>query len=391
MLNTDARDKLKHGLWKDYFPHWDLPDRIAAPLADVLTLGPRDPEELAFAKTIEALAKIELHVHLEAAVPADFYATQNRRLRLFDDTWMPIRRAPFESLADFIRAWLDHTRLIDHESLLSEMGRDFVDLRAKSNIRYTEAHISPFDFVFGRRRLNMIEPPLDFTKVLASYLHGIKAGMAKHPGTEVRLIMDTLWVSTPQECDVMLSCLKEILASSESRSDKTGDPLIVAIGLGGPERIESMPAKLAFIDRCRELGLRLDIHSGEITTASEHRRSLDLLCPDRVSHGIAPAVAHQVNSPIDFFTGGLAVCPTSNLLTRAFAGRLHQHPIRAMLDQRIPVCVNTDDPLLFGTNLTLEFVALRRAINLDLSTVTRLNRHAGEMAFDPVAKQAFMS
>ena len=52
----------------------------------------------------------------------------------------------------------------------------------------------------------------------------------------------------------------------------------------------------------------------------------------------------------------LNVCPTSNLKLGRVA-RIEDHPIRALFDAGVRVTVGTDDPLMFGTSLSREFLA----------------------------------
>lgn len=375
-------------LWRDYFSYWDLPRSFPRVLEQYLALGPQNEEELAFAIAVEQMPKVELHVHLEAAVPAAFYAELNQYRGLFPLDQLPAERAPFVSLREFINAWLDNCRLVDDEQIFRKMSFEFVRLRSCSNIVYTEAYISPFDFSFGRKRLKTPEKPLDYRRVLENYLIGLKDGLASYPGVKVRLIVDTLWLSSDAECDQMLSVLLALFDSDLAYDSVTGEPLIVGIGLGGGELTQRAQSKVGFIESCRNIGLKLDIHSGETTSEEEHLHTLDVLKPDRIAHGIAPAARPMyrdlASTRARFFTGGIAACPISNILTGAFGDDLSQHPLRQMLDSGIPVCVNTDDPLLFGTNLTLEFLALRRSLGFDLAMVKKLMHAAANMAFVPL-------
>lgn len=381
----------QHGLWRDYFPYWDCPKNIAPSLAAYLGYGPINQDELNFALAVEAMPKIELHVHMEAAVPALFYAGLNNRRELFRQDQLPANRAPFLNLKAFIGAWLDHCRLIDAETLFREMARQFVHSRALSHIVYTEAYISPFDYSFGRMRLKTPEKPLDYRLVLENYLIGLKEGLASHPGIRVRLIVDTLWLTNEIECQEMYEALRSLLRTDLAHDDIDKTPLIVAIGMGGAEQAERAIEKKLFIEKCRDLGLKLDIHSGETTSEREHLQSVDILKPDRVAHGISPAVrpSSEVNNPsaTNFFKGGIAACPVSNILTGAFSGDLANHPIKQMIEGGFRVCVNTDDPLLFGNNLTLEFLALRRSLGFDLATVEHLTEMAVQMAFTEVGQR----
>ena len=376
----------QQGRWQDFFPAWDLPKRVAPQLESVLGEGPRDAEELAFAQEVEALPKIELHVHLEAAVPSRWYEQRNRRLGLFAEGNLPTQRAPFGDFSQFIRAWLDHTRLITREDEIQELAEAFVELRSKQNIVYTEAHISPFDFTMGRRRLGL-SPILEYQAVLRAYLRGIRQGLARFPGVEVRLIVDLLWISDASECEQMLQTLSEVVIDSTLSCPRSGRPLIVALGLGGYEAAERAAEKRSLLDRYSSLGLKLDIHSGETTTAAEHARACDILRPDRIGHGVAPGV--RPAGGIDFFSAGIGVCASSNLLTGACVGSLVEHPLKAMLEKGVSVSINTDDPVLFGTTLTLEYVMLRRAFGIELPEVRTLLAGTVAMAFDqPAARRS---
>lgn len=56
----------------------------------------------------------------------------------------------------------------------------------------------------------------------------------------------------------------------------------------------------------------------------------------------------------------LNVCPTSNVMLGRVA-RIEEHPIRQLFDAGVRVTIGTDDPLIFGTSLSREFLALSNA------------------------------
>jgi adenosine deaminase len=242
-------------------------------------------------------------------------------------------------------------------------------------------HVSPFDFTYGRKRF-VGGPPLDFEKALTAYLEGLQRGLNAHPQIDVRLIVDMLWISSEEECRGMTEALARVLRHSVAQDPRTGAPLIVAIGMGGPEDLSFAEMKKRWVGEWRKLGLRVDIHSGEMTSAKDHAAALAAIEPDRIGHGIAPGNT-GAPGPAVFFAHGISVCPSSNLLTGAFIGPLMRHPVIAMQAAPVPFCVNTDDPLLFGTTLTLEFVALRRALGWGLAEVALLTEAAIKLAFCP--------
>lgn len=54
------------------------------------------------------------------------------------------------------------------------------------------------------------------------------------------------------------------------------------------------------------------------------------------------------------------ICPTSNIKLGRVAS-IDRHPIRRLFDAGVQVTVNTDDPLMFGSDLSEEFMLLHRA------------------------------
>lgn len=361
--------------WNRIFPHWGHAIRLPPSLAPWVAQMPLDQGDLDYALELEAAQKIELHVHMEAAVPADFYKDLNEQLKLHSVDKMPAQRAPFASLRDFIGAWIDNTRLVTDEQVFTQMALAAALARKSQNIVYSEMHISPVDFSLMRRRTPGRGRPLDLEAALISYLSGTKMAETQVPGVAIRVVFDGLWITDESERSLMLDILSRTIASEFNR-DSWGEPILVGIGLGG-EEVDRSKEALPFVDACRSLGLKVDIHSGETGPADRHQRALSTLTPERVGHGFAGA-------DIDwFYEGHVAACPLSNCLTGSFQGPLSKHPIRRMLDKGVNFSINTDDPLLFSTTLTLEYVALRKALGLGIDFFKHTQQKAFEAVFAP--------
>lgn len=290
--------------------------------------------------------KIETHVHMEAAVDKSFYESLPP-----PSSWLesrPWERAPFNDLRAFIMAWVDLTRSIRKIADFEALAEEFVASRARSNIRYSEAYFSPADFSFMRKRFAIAPEVFDFADVMAAYVRGLRRGLKKNPGFEVRLIMDALWPSNAQERYEMKVALRATLAQPEFH-DEEGIPYIVAVGLGGAENHGDIAGHISFINEVRGMGFKVDIHSGEGSDGTLHRRSVESLSPDRVSHGFAGVSQGYV------FNHNVVMCPISNLLLKTFAGFPEEHPAFELLRKDIPVAIGSDDPLLLGHSLAQEF------------------------------------
>jgi adenosine deaminase len=107
-------------------------------------------------------------------------------------------------------------------------------------------------------------------------------------------------------------------------------------------------------------GLRLKAHVGEWSDADAVWRAVEELELDEVQHGIAAADSPAVMRFLAENRIRLNICPTSNLML----GRvetLASHPIRKLFDAGVRVTVNTDDMVMFGQSVSLEFLNLYKA------------------------------
>jgi hypothetical protein len=197
----------------------------------------------------------------------------------------------------------------------------------------------------------------------------------------VRLILDLPWTSLPGDRDEVFELLPAVLGSPANR-DLTGAPILVGVGVADREETDRLAAFREVTARAHALGLPVDVHTGERTTAAEHRETVRTLAPDRVSHvmsGFCPEVARSV--PINF-------CPLASVYVGVAGSRLGEHPLRhlpATARRTMRYSISCDDPLLFGLNLTLEFVALRRAFGWDESDVIEVMERSRDSAFFPPA------
>lgn len=112
--------------------------------------------------------------------------------------------------------------------------------------------------------------------------------------------------------------------------------------------------------RLKSAGLILKCHVGEWGTADDVFRAVELLELDEVQHGIAASESPRVMRFLADAGVRLNICPTSNLKLGRVK-RIEDHPIRRLYDAGVRVTVNSDDPLMFGSDLSEEFLLLYRA------------------------------
>lgn len=76
----------------------------------------------------------------------------------------------------------------------------------------------------------------------------------------------------------------------------------------------------------------------------------------------------------------LEVCITSNLKTKVFL-TLEEHPFDYMYKMGLNVSINSDDPTMFGANITDEFLMLHEKLNYTLYDLVTLSKKAIRSSF----------
>ncbi|GAA0732126.1 adenosine deaminase [Dactylosporangium roseum] len=278
--------------------------------------------------------KIELHVHLEGAVPPATLLEIARRneLPLPADTVEGVRELyQFTDFAKFIQVWILTTNCLRTAADFRQIVVDYAGVAAGHGAIYLEAIFSP-----GER----VQRGVAWEDLFEGYTDGIVEAGERH-GIIVRLTPD-LYRGMPVE-------LAEDVARWSARYRDRG---IVGLGLGGDERAGSaLPYAKAF-EIARDGGLAVVPHAGESAGAESVREMLGLE-PDRLRHGIRAVEDAAVLAEIVDRGLVLDVCPTSNLRTRSVPS-LAEHPLPALVAAGVPCTVNTDDPAMFNTDLAQE-------------------------------------
>lgn len=327
------------------------------------------------AQFIAEMPKAELHIHLEGAIqPATLLrlAERNGTILPFRDEAEMTRFFQFRDFPHFIEVFIivcDSLRAPEDFTLVvTDLGED----AARQNIRYLELHFNPEPHV--RRR------GLRFDEIMAGINRG-RDEVRDRWGIDLRWIADGVRdaESGPGSVDITVDWISAL------------DPAdgVVALGLGGNE-VGSPPHLFSdAFARARAAGLHVVAHAGETTGPDTIRDSLDLLGAERIGHGIRavddPAlVARLAGEQIP-----LEICPTSNLRTGVVPD-FQRHPLRRLDDAGVLVTVSTDDPALFGTTLTDEYLLLATEFGYGVDDIERIALNSVRAAFLPETEKAAM-
>ena len=130
-----------------------------------------------------------------------------------------------------------------------------------------------------------------------------------------------------------------------------------SIDLYGDEFAQPIENFVPIYKKAKENGLRLKAHIGEWGTAEDVRQGIELLSLDEVQHGIAAVESYEVVNYLINQNITLNITPTSNLLLGRVVD-MKQHPIGKLFRAGVNVTINSDDILMFGSDVSKEYLSL---------------------------------
>ncbi|MDX2153282.1 MAG: hypothetical protein SFV54_21230 [Bryobacteraceae bacterium] len=167
--------------------------------------------------------------------------------------------------------------------------------------------------------------------------------------------------------------------------DRNRDLFVGINLLGREDNDKGYP--LRFLDTFRKMrrkyhGIRLSIHGGEKDSPGTDVRDTLLLGAERIGHGV-----NLITDPdtLLLLRGGrflVEIQLVSNRLLE-YTPNLDNHPFPEYLRTGIPVCLNTDDPGPWDSNLTDEYFAAVTHFNLSWSEIVTLGRNSLQYSFAP--------
>lgn len=137
-------------------------------------------------------------------------------------------------------------------------------------------------------------------------------------------------------------------------------PEFYSLDLYGDEQAQPIENFIPLYRRARQSGWVLKAHVGEWGSAQDVRQAVECLDLDEVQHGIAAAEDPAVMELLRQKQVRLNITPTSNRLLGRVAS-LADHPIARLKRAGIPVTINSDDVLIFDSDVSKEYLRLYKA------------------------------
>ena len=319
---------------------------------------------------IQALPKVELHVHLIGSASVPTVLELSRR---HPDSAVPTSEEElrafytFRDFPHFAQVYGAVNALVrepeDVAALVLGLARDL----STQGGRYAELQVTPYaHHIMGL-------PKREVTQALDI---AAKQSLAEH-GVEMAYIFDIPSEFGREAAEITLD-------------HALGEPpaALVGFGIGGIEQRRA-PFRDVFRDAfaaARAAGLHSVPHGGVMTGPETIWEVIEGLGAERIGHGIAclddprlVAYLRETQLPLD-------VCPTSNVRTGQVA-RIEDHPLPRMLAEGLFVTLNSDDPPMFATTLSEEYRLAARVFGLGVQDLARLAGNGVRASFLPAERK----
>lgn len=305
---------------------------------------------------IRAMPKVELHVHLEGSIQPETLLQLARRNQkpLPADTVQGLRDwYTFTNFDHFIEVYLAICACIATADDFELIAREFLRGQAAQNIRYNEVIFTPYTHTNS-------ENGIPFSEQLAA-LNRARQWAIDELGIQTVWVPDFSRGTRPVE--------HSLTVAGWAVSGKAQG--IIGFGVGGAEVGNPPELFEAAFKQARKAGLASLPHAGETEGPASIWGAIRALQATRIGHGVRcledpdlVAYLRQRQIPLD-------VSPTSNICLNVFPS-LAEHPLPRLIDEGLFVTINSDDPPMFNTTLTNEYLAIAETFDFDVAMIEKL-------------------
>lgn len=311
---------------------------------------------------IKKMPKTELHLHLEGAIPVDFLFKlikrdrSNPSIKTPDDLKEVFKYKDFDH---FIITWGWKNSFIKKEEDFLEIAYEVLKKLSDQNVKYAEAFYSPGDFM--NKGLTV--------QGITEYLIEGKEKARRDFNIKCNLIIDLIRDHGPEEGMKRLDEVTPYLGKG-----------VIGIGIGGSEGFFPPEPYEAVYKEAKKRGFRLTAHGGEAAGPESVWGAINKLGVERIGHGVRAIEDTKLIKYLKEKQIPLEVCPVSNIKTGIYKS-IEEHPIKEFFREGLMVTVNSDDPEMFNTSITEEYLILAEELAFSPDDIKKLSFNSIEASF----------
>ena len=301
---------------------------------------------------IKKSPKAELHLHIEGTLePEQMFALAKR-----NNIQIPFKNINeakeaynFSNLESFLKTYYEGAKVLIKE-------QDFFDLTWAYALKCKEDNIVHTEIFFDAQ--THTDRGINFDIVINGIYKALQKA-EKEFGLSFKIIMCFLRHLDEKEGF-------KILDQALAHKDK-----IYGVGLDSSETGNPPNKYEKLFKKAIEYGFITVAHAGEEGPPEYMWEALNLLNVKRIDHGVQCLKDEKLVEKLSKNQIPLTVCPLSNIKLRVF-NKLEEHNLKKMLDKKLMVMVNSDDPAYFGGYLNQNLIETQAALNLSKDEVKTL-------------------
>jgi len=318
---------------------------------------------------IRALAKVELHQHVDGSIPAEVTWELMRHYRLHPVETLAEMRTRLELQPEeegTLLAYLDKMHyplwITQFYENISQVTEAIVDDAAAAGVRTLELRYSPVIHTFAG---------LTPRQSIRAVLSGMNRARRRHP-MKLGLVVIAMRQHGPHIAKILA---RQAIAEAQHLHARTG---VVGFDIAGPERGNPPRLFKSSYEIARLGKLGVTAHAGEDAPPEYVWQAVDELGATRVGHGCSAAQDPELMRRLAKDRILVECCVSSNYDTGAVK-RGTPHPIHAFLEAGVPVAVCSDNTTVSRTDQVKESARLANSIGLE--AVEAIHRAAEEFSY----------
>jgi adenosine deaminase len=318
---------------------------------------------------IRALPKVDLHRHLDCSM------RWSTLLEIATTLGLEFPKDPAKQQAHFLvtspmvdleavlNKFLISQKLLASVEILERLAFEACEDAFNDGVRILELRYAPTFIAFGHGDLS-------YEKIHQALLKGIEKAKKQMP------------------IAVGLICILQRILDLKTVDSVTSFAIenkntFIGLDLADNENgFEPKPFGPYFL-KAKKAGLHITVHTGEAADPAAGQwimDSIEILGAERIGHGVqAIHFPHVIKTLIEKNIP-LEVCPYSNYLTQAFT-TYQNHPLKKLMAAKVPVTLNSDDPGMFASTLSDDYLIAQTYQNLTLEDFNLCNQTAYQHSF----------
>tara|TARA_Y100000590_G_scaffold326824_1_gene370984 strand:+ start:914 stop:1903 length:990 start_codon:yes stop_codon:yes gene_type:complete len=296
--------------------------------------------------------KAELHLHIEGTLEPElmFELAKRNNIQIPFKNIEDVKKAyNFSNLDSFLKIYYEGAKVLIKEEDFFDLTWAYALKCKEDNIVHTEIFFDPQTHTDRGINFNIV-------------INGINKALTKAKkefNLSSKVIMCFLRHLSEEEGF-------KVLEQAISHKDK-----IFGVGLDSSETGNPPNKFEKLFKKAEENNFITVAHAGEEGPPEYIWEALKILNVKRIDHGVQCLKDQKLVKKLSTNQIPLTVCPLSNIKLKVF-DKLENHNLKKMLDNKLMVMVNSDDPAYFGGYLNKNLIEIQAALNLSQNEVKTL-------------------